>query len=42
MQRWHSLDVTHDIADLAGYNVPGTIQELGWTEGRNIDPLCWR
>jgi putative tryptophan/tyrosine transport system substrate-binding protein len=47
MQRWHSLDVTHDIADLAGYNVPGTtryrvtalkqgLQELGWTEGRNI------
>jgi hypothetical protein len=28
MQRWHSLDVTHDIPDLAGYNVPGTTRYL--------------
>lgn len=28
MQRWQRLDTDHDIPDLAGYNVPGTVRYL--------------
>lgn len=28
MQRWQSLDVDHDVTDLAGYNIAGTVRYL--------------
>lgn len=28
MKRWQALDVDHDVADLAGYNVAGTVRYL--------------